>query len=101
MRHNTISEKHGTHHTIVAELSILAGVLMLVALGDALAVSALAVAFVLTAWWIYREIGHRVEARHAGKHAQVAQVAQVVTVTNLRPTVTAPAHISWHGPRAA
>jgi hypothetical protein len=98
MRHTTISEKHGTHHTVVAELWILAGVIMLVALGDALAVSAVVVAVVITAWWTYREVEHRLAREHAAK----------APVTHLRPALTgqrdpkkAAAHISWHGPRAA
>ena len=98
MRHTTISEKHGAYHTLVAEFWILAGVMALVILGDALAVSAVAVAVVIAAWWIYREVEHRV----ARKHAAMAPVA------HLRPAFTgqpdpkmAAPHISWHGPRAA
>lgn len=98
MRHTTISEKHGTNHTLVAEFWILAAVIGLVALGDALAVSAVAVAVVIAAWWIYREVEHRVERKHAA----------MAPVTHLRPAFTgqrdpkdAAAHNSWHGPRAA
>jgi hypothetical protein len=98
MRHSTISEKYDTHHTVVAELWILAGVIALVALGDALAVSVVAVAVVITAWWIYREVEHRVEGKHAAK----------APVTHLRPALSgqrgpkqAAAHAAWHGPRAA
>jgi hypothetical protein len=95
MRHSTISEKHGTHHTVAAEFWILAGVIALVALGDALAVSVVAVAVVITAWWIYGEVEHRVERKHAApaavSHLQPAQ-------RSLKDVAAQPV---WHGPRAA
>ncbi|MGB9225613.1 MAG: hypothetical protein WCB80_20560 [Mycobacterium sp.] len=95
MRQSTISEKHGTHHTVVAEFWILAGVIALVALGDALAVSVVAVAVVITAWWIYREVEHRVALKHAA----------VAPVTHLQPAQRALKAVAaqpvWHGPHAA
>jgi hypothetical protein len=95
MWHTTISKEHGSHHTFVAELWILAAVIAMVALGDALAVSALAVAFVMAAWWTYLEVGHRLER----KHAEVAPVSQIrVAFTGQRDLETGAA---WHGPRAA
>jgi len=95
MRHSTISEKLGTHHTVVAEFWILAGAIALVALGDALAVSVVAVAVVITAWWIYREVEHRVERKHAA----------MASVTHLHPGLHGPKNVAaqpvWRGPRAA
>jgi hypothetical protein len=95
MRHSTISEKHGTHPTVVAEFWILAGVIALVALGDALAVSVVAVAVVITAWWIYGEFERRVERKHAAPAA----------VTHLQPTQRGLKDVAaqpvWDGPRAA
>jgi hypothetical protein len=98
MRHTTISEKHGTHRTLVAEFWILAVVIGLVVLGDALVVSAVAVAVVIAASWIYREVEHRVER----KHAAMARVSHLrPAFTGQRDPKNAASHISWHGPRAA
>jgi hypothetical protein len=98
MRHTTITEQHGAYRTFVAEFWILAGVIGLLVLGDAVAVSAVTIAVVLAAWWIYREVEHRVESKHE----------TTAPVTHLRPAFTGQpdpkkpaAHTSWHGPRAA
>ena len=98
MRHTTSSEKHGTHHTLVAEFWVVVGIMALIILGDALAVSAVAVPVVIAAWWIYREVAHRFERQHVA----------MAPVTHLRPAFTgqhdpksAAVHGSWDGPRAA
>ena len=98
MRHNTMSKKHGTQHNLVAELWVLTAVIAMIVVGDALAVSVVAVAIVMMTWWIYSEVGQR----HDRKHGQIAPV------THLRPGVTdecglaeTAGPVSWHGPRAA
>jgi hypothetical protein len=98
MRHTTISGRHGTHHTVAAAFWILAGVIIVIALGDALTLLAVAFAIVTTVRWIYREVEHRVQRNDA----------EMAPVTHLRPALTgqrdlkkisAPA--SWRGPSAA
>jgi hypothetical protein len=98
MRHTTISEHHGTHHTVAAAFWILAGIIVVIAFGDALALSAVAFAMVTTVWWIYHEVEHRVQRNDAG----------LAPVTHLRPALTGrsdlkktSAHASWRRPSAA
>ena len=96
----TSSEQHGTHLPIAEALWILAGIILLIAFGDALTLLALAFAIVTmtTAWWIYRKAEHRAERSGA----------QLAPVTRLRPAWTGhrdrketSAHASWRGPSAA
>lgn len=59
MRHNTIGQEqgsgqHGSHHTVAAAFWIVAGVVAIVAFGDALMVLAIALVIVTAAWWIFR-----------------------------------------------
>jgi cbb3-type cytochrome oxidase subunit 3 len=98
MRHTTISGHHGTHDTVAAAFWIVAGMLAVVAFGDVLALLAFALAIVTTAWWVYREVEHRVERNDA----------EMALVTQLRPALTdqrdqkkTSPHASWRGPRAA
>jgi ABC-type Mn2+/Zn2+ transport system permease subunit len=98
MRHTTISGHHGTHNTVAAAFWILAGIIAVIAFGDALTLLAIALTIVTTAWWIYREVEHRVK----GNDAEMARV------THLRPALTGQrdlkktsAHASWRGPSAA
>jgi Flp pilus assembly protein TadB len=96
----TSSGQHGTHLPIAEALWILAGIVLLIAFGDALALLALTFAIVTmsTAWWIYRQAAHRAERSDA----------ELAPVTRLRPAWTAQrdrketsAHASWRGPSAA
>jgi hypothetical protein len=96
----TSSGQHGTHLPIAEALWILAGIILLIAFGDALTLLALAFAIVTmtTAWWIYRKAEHRAERSDA----------QLAPVTHLRPAWTGhrdrketSAHASWRGPSAA
>jgi uncharacterized membrane protein len=98
MRHTTISGHHGSHHTVVAAFWILAGIIVVIAFGDALTLLAVALAIATTVWWIYREVEHRVERNDA----------KMVPVTQLRPALTGQrdlkktsAHASWRGRSAA
>jgi hypothetical protein len=96
----TSSGQHGTHLPIAEALWILAGIILLIAFGDALVLLVLAFAVVAmtTAWWIYRKVEQR-----AGRNDAV-----LAPVTHLRPAWTGhrdrketSAHASWRGPSAA
>jgi hypothetical protein len=98
MRHTTISGHHGTHHTLAAAFWIVAGMIAVIALGDALTLLAVALAIVTVSRWIYREVEHRVERNDA----------RMAPVTHLRPARAGQrdpektsVQVSWRGPRAA
>lgn len=100
MRQTTITGRHDTHHPIAEALWILAGIIVMLAFGDALTLLALTFAIVTmtTAWWTYRKVEHRFERNDA----------EMAPVTHLRPAPTGQrdlkntsAHASWRGPRAA
>ncbi len=98
MRRTTINGHHGTHHTVAAAFWILAGIIAVIAFGDALTLLAVAFAIVTTVWWIYRQVEHRVERNDA----------EMAPVTHLRPALTGQrdlkmtsAHASWRGHSAA
>jgi hypothetical protein len=102
MWHTTISGHHGTHHTVAAAFWIVAGIIAVIAFGDAFALLAGALAIVTMARWIYREVEHRVERNDVGSEADLARE------THLRPALTiqhdlkkTSAHASWSGRRAA
>ena len=88
MQHTTISGHRQAHYTTTA-LWIVAGIVAVVALGDAVTVLAIVVAIVATARWLYREVEQRWETSDA----------QVAPVTHLSPE-SAGRH-EWRGPRAA
>jgi hypothetical protein len=98
MRHTTTSAQHGTHHTVAAAFWILAGVIAVIAFGDALTLLAVALAIVTMARWIYREVEHRVE-RNDAKMAPVTHLRPALTGQRNLKTISA--HASWRGPRAA
>jgi hypothetical protein len=76
MRHitTTISGRHGTHEVEVAVFWIVAGIIIVIAFGDALAVLAVAIAIS----WMYRKVEHRLERTDA----------EMAPVTRLRPGST-------------
>jgi hypothetical protein len=97
MRNTTIS---GNHPAIGEAVWIAAGLIVLIAFGDALIVLglALAIALMTMAWWTYRQVEHRGELNDA----------QMAPVTHLRPASNGQrelnktsAHALWRGPRAA
>jgi hypothetical protein len=63
MRHISISGRHGARHryTIAAALWVLVGIVAVIAFGDTLTLLAVALAIVMTAWWICRGVEHRVK----------------------------------------
>jgi cbb3-type cytochrome oxidase subunit 3 len=82
----------------------LAGLVLLLAFGDALILLALAFVTVTVAWWIYRTIEHRAES---GESVEIND-AEWASVTDLRPALTnqralkkTSPHVPWHGPSAA
>jgi uncharacterized membrane protein YhiD involved in acid resistance len=80
MRHitTTISGHRGTHNAEAAALWLFAGIIILIAIGDALAVLAVTIAIVTAISWIYRKVEHRSERSGA----------QMAPVTRLRPELT-------------
>jgi hypothetical protein len=100
MRHltTTISGHRGTRDAEAAVFWIFAGLITVIAFGDAVAVLAIAVAIVTAISWVYRKLEHRLERNDA----------QMAPVTHLRPELTGQrdpkrtsADPSQHGPRAA
>jgi hypothetical protein len=70
MRYITISEDHGgrRRHTIAAAFWIVVGVVAVIAFGDTLTLLAVALATVTAAWWICREVEHRVKSNDARRY---------------------------------
>jgi hypothetical protein len=74
MRHITISGHHVGHHTVAAALWIVAafwmvaGIVAVIALGGGLTRWAVALAIVITEWWILSEVEHRAESHDARRH---------------------------------
>jgi hypothetical protein len=99
MRHTTNCGNHGPHHTIAAAFWILAGIVVVIAFGDALTLFAFAFAIATTAWWIYREVDV--------KHRTERNDTEMARVTRLRPALTGQRDLkktsphSWRGHRAA
>jgi len=93
----TTTKRHQGSHDIVAAFWLVAGIIVMIASGDALAVLIAAVAIVAVVWGMIRAIERRVRNR-----------TELARVTHLHPAMTArrdlkktSAHGSWHGPRAA
>jgi len=65
MQQTTITEHHGTRYPVAETLWVLAGIILMLAFGDALAllVIALAVVAMAAAWWAHRTIEHRVGSK--------------------------------------
>ena len=100
MQHTITSGRQHPHHPIGEAAWILAGIIVMLAFGDALVLLALAVAIVTTttAWWTHRKVEYRAQRDDA----------ELASVTRLRPALTgqrrpkeASRHVSWGGPSAA
>jgi hypothetical protein len=105
MPHTTNSGHHAAYDAEAAAFWIFAGVIVVIAFRDvlpllAVALTLLVVAFAIAtaAWWVSRNLEHRVARTDA----------TTASVTHLRPALTgrrdpkrAPARSSRHGPRAA
>jgi hypothetical protein len=82
MRHITISEHGGARqrHTIAAAFWVVVGIFAVIVFGDALTLLAFALAIVTAAWWIFREVKHRVKSIDARRY-----VTSVVSREGHRP----------------
>jgi predicted PurR-regulated permease PerM len=92
MQQTAITQHHGTRFPVAETLWVLAGIILLLAFGDALAllVIASAVAAVAAAWWVHRAIEHRVGSKgHA--LAVVAPFVLAVAAVGAVLTLAAPA----------
>jgi Flp pilus assembly protein TadB len=101
MRHNTISGHYGAHHTVAPLFWVVAGIIVVVAFGDALAVLAIVAAIAAAAWLLYQEF--RLERRAVTRNDTTPAY-----VTHFRPALTGrrdltktSAHASWRGRSAA
>jgi hypothetical protein len=97
MHQTTSNRDSGTHDTVAAAFLLLAGIIVLIASGDAFAILVATVVIVTLAWGLIREIEHRVR-----------NGAQLAPVTHLLPASTGrlhlkktSAHALWRGPGAA
>jgi Flp pilus assembly protein TadB len=97
MQHTATNRHHGTRDSVAAAFLLLAGIIVMIASGDALALLIAAVVIVTLVWGMIRGIQDRVRNR-----------AELARVTHLRPASTGqrelkrtPAHASWRGPSAA
>ena len=93
----TTTKRRQRRHDTVAAFWLVAGTIVLIASGDALALLIAAVAIVTVVWGMIRAIERRVRNR-----------TQPAPVTQLHPAMTARRDLkkttvygSWHGPRAA
>jgi uncharacterized membrane protein YhiD involved in acid resistance len=104
MQHTTVARRYDTHHSLAdalwnwrAEgLWVLAGVIVMLAFGDAFIVLALAVAIVAVAvtWLTFRNVEDRVQRNDA----------EMASVSHLHRALTGQhdsAHAQWRGPSAA
>jgi hypothetical protein len=76
MQQTTIAGYHETHYPVAEALWVFAGIILLLAFGDAatLLVVGFAIAAMAAAWWIHRRAGHR----SGGKGYAMAVVAPFI-----------------------
>ena len=100
MRHvtTTISGHRGTHEVEAAVFWICAGIITVIAFGDALTALAVVIAIVTAISWIYRKVEHRSESG-AAETAPVTRLRQ--ELTGQRDLENTSAHASRRFPRAA
>jgi hypothetical protein len=99
MRHitSTINGHRAGHDLEAAAFWIFAGIIVLIAFGDALAVLGITIAIASVIAWIYSKVEHRFDSSDEAM-APVAHLRPQLTGQH-DPKISAPA--SWHGPRAA
>jgi hypothetical protein len=99
MRHvtSTISAYRGSHDLEAAAFWIFAGIIVVIAFGDALAVLGIAIAIATVIAWIYSKVERRLD-RTDEAMAPVAHLRPQLTGQQ-DPKTSAPAAL--HGPRAA
>ncbi|SPM28971.1 hypothetical protein [Mycobacterium terramassiliense] len=98
MRHITLGAHRDIHDAEAVAFWIFAGIIMVIAFGEALAVLAVVFAILAATSWIY----HRVERRLGRHDAALAPVARLrpesIAQRDLKTTSAGP---TWRGPRAA
>ncbi|OMB92856.1 hypothetical protein [Mycobacterium colombiense] len=97
MRQTIIRQRSAAPFPIAETLWVIAGTILLLALGDVVIVSALALtaAAIAAAWWIRRTAGRRAQ----GSEAALASVSHLPT--GHRQPKKASAHAPWHRHSAA
>lgn len=100
MRRNTSTGHHEAHYPVAQSLWILAAIIALLAFGDAVILSALAVPIVVMAatWWTYREAEHRAQRNDAAA-ASVSHLRRAST--GRRDLKKLSPHAPWRGRSAA
>ena len=100
MRHttSTISGHRGSRDLEAAAFWIFAGIIVVIAFGDALAVLGIAIAIAAAIAWIYGKFEHRFESSDE-QMAPVAHLRLGSTGQGEPNATSAPA--PWDGPRAA
>jgi hypothetical protein len=94
---SAISGHRGGYDLEAAAFWIFAGIIVVIAFGDALAVLGIAIAIASVIAWIYSKVERRLDISDEA----------MAPVAHLRPQLTGQhdpttsAHASWHGPRAA
>ena len=96
--HHTTTNRHPGTHNVAAVFWLLAGIIVLIATGDAFALVTVAAVIVTAVWWMIREIEHRVR-NHRAEPANVIHLRPAST-SQRQPNNTS-AHASWRGPSAA
>jgi hypothetical protein len=99
MRHitSTVSGHRGTYDVEAAAFWIFAGIIVLIAFGDALAVLGVAIAIATATAWIYSKFERRLD----NSDGDMAPVAHLRPELARHRDPKTSARESWHGPRAA
>ena len=97
MPHTTNSGHRGAYDAEAAVFWIFAGIIVVIAFGDALAVLGIAIAIATVIAWISSKVERRLDISDEAM-APVAHLRPQLTGQH-DPTTSVPA--SWHGPRAA
>ncbi|MCV7101027.1 hypothetical protein [Mycobacterium palustre] len=97
MRHTTISGHHQAHDVEAAVFWIFAGIIVVIAFSEVLALLAIGFAVVTAAWWISR----RLERRGASSDWETAPVTRLHRAPSRRHDQNEASHSSWIGPSAA
>jgi predicted PurR-regulated permease PerM len=97
MRHTTISGHHRAHDVEAAVFWIFAGIIVVIAFSEVLALLAIGFAIVTAAWWISRHL----ERRAATSDFEAAPVTRLLPAASGHHDVGETSHASWIGPSAA
>ncbi|BBZ38712.1 hypothetical protein [Mycobacterium conspicuum] len=87
MQHTTVNQRHETRDSVASAFLLVAGILVMIASADALAVLIGAVLIVSLVWGLIREIRHRV--RHRAALASVTHLPTASTGRRGAKTIAA------------